>query len=440
MKIQIEYTDKNVTSWGGMSLMKELLERSKIIEFLKTLPLPEPQSNRGFSPIVIISSFIVSVWCGATHFAHTALLRYDQVLKQIFDWKNVPSDVTYGRFFKKFTQKMNNELFPKINQWFFEQIHFDNFTLDIDSSVITRYGEQEGSKKGYNPAKRGRNSHHPIMAFVSELRMVANCWLRSGNTSDANNLQDFLIETIDILKNKTIGLLRADSGFYSEKIFWFLENFTNPINYIIAGKKNEFVKRRIKDVDDWCVIKSGTWISEMQYKGYQWSKPRRMIIIRQDMGIKPKCTGKQLFPDELIYQNYRYHTLITNLNLPAEQIWNMYKKRADSENRIEELKYDFAMNGFCLKEFYATEAAMRFVMIAYNLMSLFRQNVLQSKVQHKLSTLRYLCFAIGAWIVKDGNKKILKLSVPVQNRKWFDGLFDRVFNASPPYNFKLNSY
>ena len=32
-------------------------------------------------------------------------------------------------------------------------VKFNNFTLDIDSSVMTRYGEQEGAKKGYNPAK-----------------------------------------------------------------------------------------------------------------------------------------------------------------------------------------------------------------------------------------------------------------------------------------------
>jgi len=27
--------------------------------------------------------------------------------------------------------------------------------------------------------------------------------------------------------------------------------------------------------------------------------------------------------------------------LPAEQIWKIYRQRADAENRIKELKYDF---------------------------------------------------------------------------------------------------
>jgi len=38
---------------------------------------------------------------------------------------------------------------------------------------MTRYGHQTGAKKGYNPNKRGRVSHHPLIAFFGELRLVA---------------------------------------------------------------------------------------------------------------------------------------------------------------------------------------------------------------------------------------------------------------------------
>jgi hypothetical protein len=68
---------------------------------------------------------------------------------------------------------------------------FDHFTLDIDSTVITRYGQQDGAKKGYNPNKRSRLSHHPLTAFVNDVRLVANMWMRSGNSSSANNFLSF---------------------------------------------------------------------------------------------------------------------------------------------------------------------------------------------------------------------------------------------------------
>ncbi len=51
------------------------------------------------------------------------------------------------------------------------------------------------------------------MALVADTRMIANCWLRAGNTSSANNVQAFLANTLQRLGDQRGGLLRADSGF-----------------------------------------------------------------------------------------------------------------------------------------------------------------------------------------------------------------------------------
>ena len=98
-------------------------------------------------------------------------------------------------------------------RWMFGQIRINGITLDLDSTVMTRYGAQDGAVKGYNPAKRGRASHHPLMAFVADTRMIANCWLRPGNSASANNVQAFLANTRHRLGDKQVALLRADSGF-----------------------------------------------------------------------------------------------------------------------------------------------------------------------------------------------------------------------------------
>ena len=102
----------------------------------------------------------------------------------------------------------------------------------------------------------------------------------------------------------------------------------------------------------------------------------------------------KLFDDDMYYQNHRYHCFITNQTLPAKQIWEQYKERADAENRIQELKYDFGLEGFMMKEFFATEAAMRFITVAYNLMSLYKHVATQTRAQQRLShTIRinWLC-------------------------------------------------
>ena len=279
IQMRHEYTDKSVTPWGGMIEMKKLVDKTKIKEKIVELGLPEGTSNNHISGIDIMESFWVSVWIGCFRFSHTAVVRVDEVLGLIFGWKRVASGTTFGRFFKSFTPGMNNHFFPELYRWFFDQLIFDNLTLDVDSSVITRYGEQEGAKKGYNPKKRGRNSHHPLFAFVSELRMVANCWLRSGDTNSSSSCIEFLKETFRILGNKKIGLFRADSGFCNEKILALVEGLF--LNYVIAVPLYANLQRAIYSEKKWVALGMGIWISEIEYQQNGWTKPRRIVIVKQ---------------------------------------------------------------------------------------------------------------------------------------------------------------
>ncbi|WP_213082413.1 transposase, partial [Escherichia coli] len=135
-----------------------------------------------------------------------------------------------------------------------------------------------------------------------------------------------------------------------------------------------------------------------------------------EINLRPKSTGKQLrlFGEEEIYKNYRYSCFITNLSLSAKMIWDAYRNRADAENRIKELKEDFGAGSFNVEDFFATEAALNFVMMGYNLMSLFRQAILNTKTHQQLKTLRYRVFAIGSYITKNGNDRVLKLSLAMK--------------------------
>jgi hypothetical protein len=49
--LNIEFTQKPVTSWGGLKLMKDLVDKTEIREFFYELDLPYPESNRGYDPV-----------------------------------------------------------------------------------------------------------------------------------------------------------------------------------------------------------------------------------------------------------------------------------------------------------------------------------------------------------------------------------------------------
>ena len=422
-----------------MALFSKMLQTIDFDSVVSKLDLPQPGSNRGYSPQQLVISFLASVWCGANCFEHLEVTRSDQVIREIFGWNRMAGHRAFKRFFEKFDQATNQRVFQEFYSWFFTNLQFDNYTLDFDSSILTRYGSQEGAEKGYNPQKPGRNSHHPLLAFVPECRMVANCWLRPGDSYTTNNFLGFLEDTLSKLPGKKVGLIRADSGFYSKELFEYLENGRQtPINYIVACKFYRPIKLKLATHKIWLKLDEGIEIAETDYLAEGWELPRRMIMVRQQIDKRPKAAGRQLklFEETGIYNNYRYSCFITSLDLSARMVYDLYRNRADAENRIKEIKYDFAFDSFNCRDFWATEATLNFVIMAYNLMSLFRQAILGTKVQHFMKTLRYKVFAIGGYLIKNGNSRILKLSLQMKRREWFTGLWSSSELMSWPFVLK----
>ena len=331
MEFDVSYTNKEITPWGGMIFLKQMLDKIGFRSLVESnVDLPKSGSNRGYKTSTILEGFITSVWCGANRFLHTEVTRHDVVLGKIFDWKSTPGQDTYKRFFSKFNQTTNQKIGDDFYSWIFDNFKFDNFTLDIDSSVMTRYGEQEGSKKGYNPNKKGRPSHHPLIAFIADVKLVANMWLRSGDTSSANNFLSFLEDTLHKLKNKTVSLIRLDSGFCQTDIINYLEQ--KQLDYVIAAKFTRPIQRLIKESTNWILLDKGIEICEQMYQSESWESARRIVIVRQKIKDRPKATGKQLrlFSEEEIYKQYRYSAYITNLKLAPAEVWRLYRGRGDT--------------------------------------------------------------------------------------------------------------
>jgi hypothetical protein len=123
-----------------------------------------------------------------------------------------------------------------------------------------------------------------------------------------------------------------------------------------------------------------------------------------------------LFDDDTDLSEWRYGAMVTVLAVPAVEVWRMYRGRADCENRIKELKYDFALGTLSRQNFWATEAALHWVMLAFNLMSLFR-TAMQRQMNkgtsiQTLATLRQQLLAQAGFITKDGRHQTLKLAAP----------------------------
>lgn len=388
--------------------------------------LPAPRSNRGYAPVQLIEQMIVSIWCGAARFVHTDITRLDSTLARLFAWDRAAGHKAIVRLFQRFTQFDANRLQTSSYCWLFQKLALGPVTLDVDSTVLTRWGHKiEGSTKGYNPKHHGRHSHHPLLAFVADWRLVANLWLRPGSSHSANNAQAFLEATLVNLGNTRVGLFRADSGFYDKDIVHWLKD--QQISHIISAKLTTALQQAIVEHCRWQEVSNGIQVAELSYQPHGWGQAVRFVVVRQHIGRKPGAVGKtlSLFADDPDLQGWRYGAMVTDLTLPALEVWRLYRGRADCENRIKELKADFGLDSFVLRDFWATEAALSMAMLSYNLMSVFRHAVLRQKVHQTLSTLHHTVLAVGAyWDKPSENKKpALRLAITKKRRPWFEGLW-----------------
>ena len=76
--IQLSFTDREITPWGGMALMGRMLKKMDFQSVLQGTELSVQGSNRGYAPGQLIEQFLISVWCGANRFEHLEVTRHDE--------------------------------------------------------------------------------------------------------------------------------------------------------------------------------------------------------------------------------------------------------------------------------------------------------------------------------------------------------------------------
>lgn len=438
-KVRISFTRKKITAYGGFSLLAAFFEKICLREAIgEIVPVKEISPNK----IGIYSkllAYTLMIYAGGNRFAHLLYLGCQEILSELFAVGKLPlAPTTLTRLFRKIrkmkeVEKLSEGLWGYISKLIpWKEILYD--WLTFDSTVLERYGNQEGVKRGYNPKKKGRGSHSPLLAFLNRSRYVVHLWNRPGNVGSWNNILGFFESTWQRVKGfiEIKGVI-ADSGFYLREFIELLEE--RGLTYIIAARLYYPLQRIVYAQGNWEEIAKGIWITEFSFRHADWDKDRRYIAVRQDIKRRPHAMGKELslFDDEMNMNNYRFSVWITNSQESSYKVWNQCRPRANDENTVKELKEDFALGGFSMKYFYSTEAAMLLRILIYNLFVVFRYELLGQKEKiQRLKTLRFKYFVLPAQLGGDGRKLILRISLFSQRIKSkLIYLFNRIIHYFP---------
>jgi hypothetical protein len=173
----------------------------------------------------------------------------------------------------------------------------------------------------------------------------------------------------------------------------------------------------------------GLEAAETIYRAHGWQAPRRLVVVRQLLDERSEAHGRKL----LEVPGYTFQVLVTTLGHDPVHTWRFYNSRAESENRIKELKEDFGADGFCLQSFDGTEAAFRLICFLFNLIADFKREVTQDQAP-RLATLRTQVLVVGAILGREGRHTVLRLGLRGGDGA---GASPRCWNVSPRSPFQL---
>jgi hypothetical protein len=276
-----------------------------------------------------------------------------------------------------------------------ERLLCELWMLDIDTTVKTVFGRQEGAEVGYNPHKPGRPSRAYHTYWIARLRLCLDVEVRPGKQSSASHGMPGLWELIDSLPAvQRPHAIRGDCNYGSEG--GMAECEARNIPYLFKIGQTAKVKTLIDALEQ----KSG-WVDCGQgFEGIEgelclsgWSRQRRVIIARrrvQTEGGEVEKTALPLLtqcgglPMELV--SYDYIVLVTTMPYKAPALVALYGERGDAENPFDELKNQWGWARFTTQDLDRCQVTARLIAQIYNWWSLYARLVDRERHREAVTT------------------------------------------------------
>jgi hypothetical protein len=251
--------------------------------------------------------------------------------------------------------------------------------LDLDSTVLTTFGHQEGASIGYNPRYRGKRSYQPLLCIEAGSAHLLGAFLRPGKTDPHAGTVELFRDCWSNLPSDIREVrVRADAAFHDNAFLSELED--HDTRYAVVAQLRKPLRHLLPGLTYQRV--NADWeMAECEYQAHGWLEPRRHVVARRLVETaEHHLTLFQL-------GRYYYRGWVTNLDLTPPGVWHFYDGRAAIEVRIRELREDFAFANIPTRAFTANNLYLEIIRFAYNLVTAFQRACLPEDWQSFTSAL-----------------------------------------------------
>lgn len=425
--IKIAFNNSGLTHYGGILFFQEFLRLLQFRRFLAQR-LEDFRPHHDYSLSQMTLAVMYPIILGLDRLENASLLRSDSTFHYLTGLPCYPNPQSLRRFllhappdFRKQLHRFNNRL---LQEFIHRPEHRSRLILDLDSTVVTVFGHQEGAEVGYNPRYRGKRSYDPLLCLESNSSFLWDTELRRGDAGTWSGSTELLASCFLALPDDIRELrVRADAGFGYNPVLERLEEM--QAQYAVVARMNSPLKRRLAGLP-YQRFNERWEIAECEHKVSEKAVVRRCIVARRPIEeIEPQLT---LFTLE----RYAYRAWITNLSLTPAGIWHFYDGRAGMEPRIGELREHFALRKIPTRAFEANALYLEIIRLAYNLVTAFQRICLPDDWQeHTLRTLRYRLFWLPGELTRPQNRPTLRLANSPVVRGWAEKIQQRIEKLTP---------
>jgi hypothetical protein len=375
--ITIACNHRGLTHYGGIFYFQEFL---RMLQFRRTLgrQLSDFRPHHDYSLSQILLALIYPVILGLDRLESASFLRPDDIFQYLTGLPGYPDPQTLRRFllqappeFRQQLHRFNDRLLRRFIHW---PAHRSRLILDLDSTVVTVFGRQEGAAVGYNPRYRGKRSYDPLLCLEANSSFLWDTELRPGDAGTWAGSVELLASCFLSIPSDIRELrVRADAGFGYGPVLDILE--ARPVQYAVVARMTPSLKRALGGLR--YQRHTARWeIGECEHRPSEWRDARRCVVARRLM--------EETDPEPTLFtvERYLYRAWITNLPLTSAGVWHFYDGRAGMEPRIREVREDFALRRIPTRALAANALYLEVVRLAYNLVTAFQRTCLPEEWQH----------------------------------------------------------
>ncbi len=359
-RVRVDFDDERVVCDAGVMLVATLAQRlgiealaARLVRLRRDRP---GAANAGRKVMALVYAMVL----GADSIDDTDVLRAGRTRRLLGGW--VPAPSTLGTFLRAFTFGHVRQLDALLGQALERAWQAGagpgsgRLVVDVDSFIGEVCGRlKQGAAYGYTKLL----GYHPLLATRADTREVLHIRLRRGSANTLKGIVRFtdeLIARVDRAGASGVKLFRADSGFWSTRVFERLERA--GWQYSIGVRMHKTVRAAVEAIDEDAWTKIADYPDDGEAQIAETSYRGRRLIVRRTRLVGPQA---ELWPD------WRHFAFITNRTEKIALVEAEHREHAVIEQVIADLK-DQALAHFPSGYFNANGAWTVLACLAHNLL------------------------------------------------------------------------